>query len=158
MRYLRLGLLPLVFVACTDQPTAVLDAAAVGAPTFSRSAVHNLPDPECAVIDGNGDFVIVDCRQQLATYSANGNAIAVVKASGVANPTGRTVVWDAYNPGHAMLEAYSGVLDPPLPCVIPDTNGEWTLWTLKWKATVSAGGQATMTCHYSKHWEFQWPA
>jgi hypothetical protein len=164
MRKRLLALIPLLtipLVACTDQPTAASDGDAVDVPTLSKGAVKNLPDPECAVIDGNGDLFGVGCMQQLATYSRNGNAVAVVKASGVPNPTGKAVHWDAYNPGRGLLEIYVdiyGLLDgPPIPCVIPDVNGDWTLWTLNWKGMVSASGNATMRCVYSKNFEFQWP-
>jgi hypothetical protein len=161
MRKRLLALIPLLtipLVACTDQPTAANDTDAVSSPALSKGAVHNLPDPFCGVIDGNGDLVIVDCLQQIATYSKNGNAVAVVKASGVPNPTGKAVHWDAYNPGSGLLDAWAGVLDaPPIPCVIPDVKGAWTLFTMNWQGMVSASGNATFRCTYSKKFEFQWP-
>ena len=159
MRYLRCALFPLVLVACTDQPTAVSEADGQIGLVFSNGAVHNLPDPECGVIDGNGDLVFpLNCKQAISTYSANGNAVIRVEASGVPNPTGTAVFWDAYNPGRGFLAIWAGVLDdPPIPCGLYATDGETFLFTLKWRGVVSASGEASFTCWYSTKWEFQWP-
>jgi len=41
--------------------------------------------------------------------------------------------------------------------VLFDTEMELTLYTLHWRGTVSASGEAKFVCQYSKKWEFQWP-
>jgi len=121
----------------------------------NNGAVRWIPDPECGVIDGDGEFFIVDCRNQIATYSRNGNAIVVVQASGVPNSTGEMLKWDAYNPPQVML-GWFGLEEPPAPCYVlgPDGGG---LFTLNWRATLTPSGQATLICHYSEKWEYQWP-
>jgi hypothetical protein len=36
-----------------------------------------------------------------------------------------------------------------------DRDYDNPLWTVNWKATVTPSGNATLSCHYKKKWEFQ---
>lgn len=159
-------LLPVILVAfvavsCDQKvPTATDDSTSDAATALMKSdgnngAVRWIPDPECAVFDGDGNPVFVDCRNQIATYSKNGNAVAIVQATGVPNSTGQVVKWDAWNPPQVMLDWY-GFAEPPVPCYVIGPDGG-ALFTLKWKAMVTPGGHASFICHYSHKWEFQWP-
>ena len=153
-----------VAVSCDQtMPTATddsIDSMSDAATALMKSdgnngAVRWIPDPECAVFDGDGNPVFVDCRNQIATYSKNGNAVAVIQATGVPNSTGQVVQWDAWNPPQVMLDWYE-FAEPPVPCYVIGPDGG-ALFTLKWKAMVTPGGHASLICHYSHKWEFQWP-
>ena len=153
-----------VAVSCDQtMPTATddsIDSMSDAATALMKSdgnngAVRWIPDPECAVFDGDGNPVFLDCRNQIATYSKNGNAVAVIQATGVPNSTGQVVQWDAWNPPQVMLDWYE-FAEPPVPCYVIGPDGG-ALFTLKWKAMVTPGGHASLICHYSHKWEFQWP-
>ncbi|MHC4094411.1 MAG: hypothetical protein ACYSVY_29775 [Planctomycetota bacterium] len=134
MRYLRFILLPLVLVACTDQQLADPDLA--DGPLFNNGAVLFRGDFGCAVIDGEGnwfpenyleppDFPALFCGTEVATFSKNGNASLTVRASGVPNPTGKTVHWGPYNPGQDWADSYlPDITEPPYPCFVlgPDRD------------------------------------
>jgi hypothetical protein len=157
---IAVALAAFVAVSCDQAPTAAEDAATEVTGILVKAdgnngAVRWIPDPECAVFDSYGDFVIVDCRNQIATYSANGNANIVVKASGILNHTGRVVTWDAMNPPPVMLEWF-GLDAPPAPCFVYGPNQE-ALFTVNWEGRLTPSGEATFKCHYAKKWEFQWP-
>ena len=159
---LALVLAAFVAVGCNDAPTATEDSVAEAPEilfdSHSNGAVRWMPDSECAVIDGYGDLVFTPCQNQIATYSRNGNAIVVVKASDVPTPGG-VIRWGPENPGRGMAEIMSLYFEidaPPYPCVVFDTNQEW-LYTLNWSGHVTPSGQATFMCHYAKKWEYQWP-
>mgnify|MGYP001812175991 FL=1 len=162
-RRLLLPVILAAFVAVScDQtvPTATGDSTSDAATALMKSdgnngAVRWIPDPECAVFDGDGNPVFVDCRNQIATYSKNGNAVAVIQATGVPNSTGQVVKWDAWNPPQVMLDWYE-FAEPPVPCYVIGPDGG-ALFTLKWKAMVTPGGHDSLICHYSHKWEFQWP-
>ena len=142
--------------ATDDSIDSMSDAAtALMKSDGNNGAVRWIPDPECAVFDGDGNPVFVDCRNQIATYSKNGNAVAVIQATGVPNSTGQVVQWDAWNPPQVMLDWYE-FAEPPVPCYVIGPDGG-ALFTLKWKAMVTPGGHASLICHYSHTWEFQWP-
>ena len=153
----------LVAFGCSDPPTtaAALSDAAV-APSFSGAVVFR-GDIGCAVVDGNGNWFPptfdLPCGTEVATYSANGNAKVTVQASGAPNPTGKTIHWGPYNPGPDWVASYPELTGPPYPCYLlgPDRDLDNPLFTLNWQATVTPSGQATLTCHYKKQWEFQWP-
>jgi len=154
-------LVAFVAVSCDQTvPTATDDSTSDAATALMKSdgnngAVRWIPDPECTVFDGDGNPFWVDCRNQIATYSSNGNAVAVIQATGVPNSTGRVVKWDAWNPPQLMLDWF-GLTEPPAPCYVVGTDGEG-LFTLKWQAMVTPGGHGSLICHYSKKWEYQWP-
>jgi len=158
---LALVLAAFVAVSCSDAPTATEDSVAeapeILLDSHSNGAIRWIPDDFCGVYDGVGDLVFpVDCRNQIATFSRNGNAMTVVQASGVYNPTGKTVRWDAYNPPPVALALFE-LERPPVPCVLLDTEGGLTLFTVKWSGIVTRSGQATFTCHYAKQWEWEPP-
>lgn len=147
-----------VAVSCQDVPTATEDSAADVPATLKNAngnngAVRWIPDSECAVFDGDGNFVFVDCRNQIATYSKNGNALVVVQATGIENNTGKVVKWDAYDPPQIMIDFFGG---PPTPCFVLGPDGG-ALFTDKWKAQVTPGGHASFICQFAKKWEHQWP-
>jgi hypothetical protein len=153
-----------LLVFCEPAPMAVDDAAETADVTLAKNdnnkgAVRWIPDDFCGVYDWEGDVVWTPCHNQIATYSGNGNAIVTVKATGVANPTGEVIVWDAYNPPQWLSDAfleYYGFNDPPLPCAVLDPMGEY-LFTLNWWNKLTPSGEATMICHYQKKWEYMWP-
>ena len=151
-----------VLCACDGPPTAVQDVENAGvflkADGIGSGAIV-MRGGACAVIDGTGAFFLIPCTVEVATYSANGNALAVAHASGVPNPTGEVVRWGPDNPGWeyaATWEEYFGITSPPYPCYVLGPEGE-ALFTVNWWAMVTPSGEATITCHYSKKWEFQWP-
>jgi len=152
------------FMLACDRPPTAANEVEVGTIALGRGndngATIWLPDANCAVIDGNGDFFLVDCRMQVGTPSSNGNATAVVQASGVPNPTGMTVHWGPWNPGRgyeAVFLEYFGIESPPYPCGVILGNGDYA-FTLNWHAIVTPSGQATLTCHYSDKWEYEFPS
>ncbi len=143
-------------VSCDQAPTAAEDSAA-DVPTIqaNNGAVRWIPDPECGVFDSDGEFFLVDCRNQIATYSRNGNALVVAQASGVPNSTGEMLHWDAWNPPQIMMDWF-GLEEPPAPCYVLGPDGG-ALFTLNWKAKLTPSGQGSLVCHYAKKWEYQWP-
>ena len=145
-----------LLLACDRSPVAVDDAASTGILADNGAVV--LHGGDCAVIDGTGSFFLVPCTNEVATYSPNGNATAVTHASGVPNPTGEVVVWGPDNPGWelaATWELYFEITAPPYPCYVLDPEGG-ALFTVNWRATVTPSGEASMVCHYSKKWGYQW--
>jgi hypothetical protein len=149
-----------VAVSCDQPPTAAEDSASevpgiVMSANGNNGAVRWIPDPECAVFDGDGNPFWVDCRNQIATYSRNGNAVAVIQATGVPNTAGNVVKWDAYNPPQVMLDWF-GLDAPPAPCYVIGPDGG-ALFTLNWRAMVTPAGHGSLICHYAKKWEYQWP-
>jgi len=159
-----LGLAAVFAIGCSDGLTTEpveTDVASVGGIALSshgnNGAIRWIPDSECGVFDGNGDLIFpVDCVNQISTFSRNGNALVVVHASGVANPTGKTVHWDAWNPPQQLLDLF-GLEEPPAPCVLFNTDMELALYTLHWKGTVTPSGEAHFVCQYQKKWEFTFP-
>jgi hypothetical protein len=150
-------------LACADSVTE--PGADPPAPAFSKGAVvHHDFEDACALIDGDGHWFPGDwslpCGLEVATFSKNMNASISIHASGVPNPTGKTVHWGPYNPGQDWADSYlPDITEPPYPCFLFGT--EYTegppLYTLHWKAWVTPSGEATLSCQYSKKWEFQWP-
>jgi|ERR1043165_9554420 hypothetical protein len=82
----------------------------------------------CALLDGNGSIVSADSSQTVV--AASGNSKMSCKANVDPSSTGTAVRWDFDNTG--------------LSCETP------TGLTTDWQETVSAAGQATITCH-SQH-------
>ena len=136
-------------------PTASEDSASDVPATLKNAdgnngAVRWIPDPFCAVFEGDGTPVFVDCVNQIATYSKNGNAVVVVQATGIENNTGKVVMWDAYHPPQAMLDWFE-LEEPPVPCFLYGPEGEAGddyLFTLNWQAKTTPGGHASFICHY----------
>ena len=84
----------------------------------------------CHMFDGNGTPFTIDSPTK-TVYTHKGSWNETCKATGVANDTGKAVLWYYYNAG--------------LPCV--DARG--TVFTLDWQETVSSSGVATLSCHFN---------
>jgi hypothetical protein len=150
-------------LACQAPPTATEDAgpASLGRAN-ENGATFWSPDGSlpCAVIDGIGGLVPQPCTMQVATPSSNSNAMVVVRASGIFNPTGTTVTWGPENPGYAWRWVWSQapffLTSPPYPCGVKVGAGSAyfvdIVFTTKWHATVTAEGDAEVVCHYSDKW------
>jgi hypothetical protein len=82
-------------------------------------------DAGCGLLDGNGGFALADSDH--AVITSNGNGVLVCKASGLANDTGTAVRYNF---------ASTGFL-----CGTPAGA------TQDWSETVSASGNATLSCH-----------
>jgi hypothetical protein len=78
----------------------------------------------CGLIDGDGGFVLT--YGTIEIQNSSGNATLKCHATGVANDTGQAVHWDFDNTG--------------LECGTSDGL------TTDWHETVSASGNATLTC------------
>ena len=152
-------------LACQTPPTATDDADA-GPASLGRGNDQGarlwLPDNStlpCAVVDGIGAIVPVPCTMQVATPSSNSNAMVVVQASGIYNPTGETVNWGPENPGGqwaGMFYVLFGLTEAPYPCGVQVGPGARyfvdIVFTTKWHATVTPEGDAEVVCHYSDKW------
>ena len=150
-----------LLLACQTPPTATGDPNA-GSVMFGRGNDNGariwLPDGSlpCAVVDGAGALVPVPCTTQVATPSSNSNAMVLVRASGIFNPTGKTVHWGPDNPGWQWAGLFYltfGLTAPPYPCGVKVGPGSTyfvdIVFTLDWHAAVTPSGEATVTCHYS---------
>jgi len=159
-----LGLAAVFAIGCSDglttEPSAT-DGSHPGSVVALSShgnngAVRWIPDEECGVFDGLGELVFpMNCRNAIATPSKNGNAMITVKATGVYNPTGKVVKWDAWNPPPGLAQFYPG-FEPPLPCGMFNVDGD-LVFTTKWSGSVTPSGQAQFICHYAKKWEYTFP-
>ena len=178
--FLALAFLGLV-MACEPDPAGVeIDAVEAATPFSSplmanmgpqmsappsKGATVNKNEIGCMVVDGLGNWFpasadySLPCNHEVATNSKNGNAMIVVRASGVPNPTGKTVQWGPYNPGQAWAAGYPSLHPGPYPCFLlgPDYDLDNPLYTINWSASVTPSGEAKLVCHYQKKWEFQWP-
>ena len=82
-------------------------------------------DQGCGLLDGNGGGVSADSDHAVVTPSGNG--VLKCKVAGVSNSTGKAVQWSFANTGYS--------------CSTPAGS------TTDWHETVSADGNATLTCH-----------
>ena len=114
----------------------------------NNGATRRIPDPFCSVFDWQGDFYIVDCVNQIATQSRNGNALVVTTGSGIPNPTGEVVRWDYHNPPQPLIDYFGG---PPSPCFLLGPEGEMR-FTSNWSASVTPAGEAKFMCRYAERW------
>ena len=105
----------------------------VAAQTSANSAALVIRDTGCNLFDGDGISTVADTDQAVVTSSG---ALLTCKVTGVANSTGRAVHYDPDN----------NPFFPGLQCGITDGEGGFLL-TTQWKETVSASGNATLTCH-----------
>ncbi|HSM16910.1 MAG TPA: hypothetical protein VK845_07925 [Gemmatimonadales bacterium] len=154
-----------VAVSCDQQPAEPSSAAAVvqSAPTFAAGGLGATVvrgDIGCALIDGDGDyyppFFDGNCGTEVATYSRNGNAVFIMRMSGVPNSTGRTVHYDPYNPGWRVVQDNPDLAPGPYPCYLlgPERDFNNFLMTTQWHSVVTASGEATFTCIYSTKWAY----
>ena len=92
------------------------------------------PAGGCGLFDGNAFIVFTTDSRSVSTQSQNQNAVLKCHASVTAPASGTAVRFDAISTGLACFIA------SPLPPFIIITND--------WEETVSASGQATITCRY----------
>jgi len=92
---------------------------------FAARAVH-INDQTCTLADGNGEFVETPPGHGVITDSGNGNFLCRADVEPSAN--GKAVLYNFKNTGAS--------------CGTPDGD------TKDWQETVSAGGQAVLTCHF----------
>jgi len=144
-------------------PVPSFQAPITGYLAANNGAVIHKGDIGCQLVDGEGYWFPGDwslpCKFELATNSKNLNALIVVEASGVPNPTGRTVHWGPYDPGPDWAASYPELSGPPYPCYLlgADYDLDNPLFTINWRAWVTPSGEAKLICHYQNKWEFQWP-
>jgi hypothetical protein len=110
-----------LFVALTLGGFALLGASEAQA----QAIVIN--DQGCGLLDGDGNFVFASSDHTVITNSANGNCHLKCSVKGVGNSTGKAAHFDNASTG--------------LPC------GTACGLTNNWRETVSASGNATLTCH-----------
>lgn len=150
-------------LACEPAPTAAGESGSDQVVGLGRAndngATIWYPDGSlpCAVVDGTGALVPVPCTMQVATPSANSNAMVMVRASGIANPTREAVHWGPSNPGYQWAGLFYltfGVTAPPYPCGVKVGPGSRyfvdIVFTTDWHAVVTPSGEATITCRYSE--------
>jgi hypothetical protein len=149
----------------TVEPALSLHASTMGYMGLNMGATVNRNEIGCRIPDGVGEWFPDDgwtlpCTMEIATNSKNMNAMIIVKASGVPNPTGRTVRWGPFNTPQVWADGYApDVTEPPYPCFLlgPDYDLANPLYTINWWSYVTPSGEAKLVCHYQKKWEFQWP-
>ncbi|MGD2123761.1 MAG: hypothetical protein PVJ76_18575 [Gemmatimonadota bacterium] len=173
-RLLALAFLGMV-VSCEPDPagpeaaeTDVVPSLAVFAPMMaatasSNGAVIHKGEIGCTLPDGEGHTFpstgFLPCKLEVATNSENLNALVIVEADGVPNPTGKTVHWGPFNPGVDWVASYPELSGPPYPCFLlgADYDLDNPLFTINWQAWVTPNGHGKLICRYQKKWEFQWP-
>ena len=149
----------------TVEPAPALFAPMTANMGSDMGAVIHKGDIGCRVVDGAGNWFPEDgwtlpCTIELATNSKNLNAMIIVNASGVPNPTGKMVRWGPDNPGQVWADSYlPDLTEPPYPCYLLGTDYDLDnpLFTINWWAYVTPSGEGKLVCHYQKKWEFQWP-
>jgi hypothetical protein len=93
----------------------------------SANAAIHIDNVGCGMLDGNGGIVAADSDSAIVTSSGNSN----LRCDATVDPSsgGHAVHFDSSNTGGAE-------------CGTPDGL------TLDWHETVSASGQATLSCHF----------
>ena len=114
----RLGVLAALAMAVT----ALVPGSTMAA---SPKAAVVINDLGCSLHDGDGNSIFVPTSHVVIT--SNGHGLLVCKAKGVPNSTGHAVRFDHANTGSVCGTAAGS--------------------TNRWKLTVSAGGNATLSCH-----------
>ncbi len=129
---IRLGILFVLAVL-------VMAVAAPATATAPKAAVVINPATfACGFLDGNGNLFFTANNRIVANHS--GNWLLKCEGSKVPNATGKAVHYSGPKDG------LCGTSDPVL--------GPETVLTTDWNETVSAGGQATLTCHFKA---VSWP-
>ena len=104
-------------------------ALVVAAPaTASNAAVHINNSGSCGLLDGNGGFAYATADMTVITHS--GTANVVCKANVTPSSAGGSVTFNLANTGF----------------LCSTLNGDVTS---NWSKTVSASGNATLSCHAS---------
>lgn len=132
-----------LLAGCEDQqpPLDPVDVQLNASETHRALVIHKGETWWCGFLDGNGDVVWPLYPVNIITHSRNGNAISICHADGVANPTGRAIVWQPTGP-----DDVCGIVEGP-GFEFPDP--EDITWTNKWQQVISAGGHAMLTCHFN---------
>jgi hypothetical protein len=107
-------------------PTCGLFQSCVYNPKASPGAVV-VNDLSCSLFDGNGAAVVSDELHSVITMNKNGSGVSVCKATVTPSSSGHTVHYDNASTG-AFCETPVGITDD-------------------WQETVSADGQAAVSCH-----------
>jgi hypothetical protein len=110
-------------------PAVVLCVALVPRPVHGNNAAVVINGTGCNMLDGNGNGVFTDISHAVETSSGRGVfncRVTTTPASG-----GGAVHWNYANTG--------------LQCA--DTDGDLTN---EWQETVSASGQAQLSCHFNE--------
>ena len=104
---------------------------AAGSLALLRGTAHAqavvISDQGCGLFDGDGNIVLASSDHSVITPSGNGNCNLKCSVKGVANSSGRAVNLD------------STIV--PISCGIPGCAP-----TANWHETISASGNATLTC------------
>lgn len=109
---------------------ATLFALAAPVANAAPALVIN-PAGGCTLFDGNGSFAFTNDTKVIATQSNNNNSKLTCKATVTPSSAGNAARFDFGS---------TGIL-----CGIPNPLGFQT--TNQWHQTVSASGEATLTCH-----------
>ncbi len=112
--------------------TSLAALIAGGISVAQAAAVLTRPD-DCGLLDGNGGVVFPVDAKVTATPSPNDNAMVQCRADVTPADSGRAVQFDFNSTGFL--------------CGVPDSKGAVQM-TQRWEETVSASGNATITCHY----------
>lgn len=111
---------------------AAMTLFALAAPVaHAAPAVVINPAGGCGLFDGDGNFAFTNDTKVTATQSSNGNSKLTCKATVTPSAAGRAAHFDFASTG-----ALCGINNPFGPQV-----------TDQWNETVSASGEATLTCH-----------
>jgi hypothetical protein len=122
-------MLKLVALASLVAAVAVAVAAGGGVAKADNNAAVHIGPNGCGLLDGNGGIALVTGTQVITNGGQN-----IEKCSGsVPNDTGKAVNYDTNN----------NPISVGLLC------GTSSGLTADWHETVSASGNATLTCHYS---------
>jgi hypothetical protein len=134
-----------LLAACYErsQPVDPIDAQFAASETQRALVIHKGETWWCGIADGNGEVVWPIYPVNIITHSHNGNAQHICHADGVANPTGRAIVW---KPGDLPGVDVCGIVGVP-GFELPDPE-DITI-TNDWKQVISASGHATLTCHFN---------
>lgn len=90
------------------------------------------PAGGCGLFDGNGNFAFTNDTKLTATQSNNNNSKFTCKATVTPSSAGNAARFDSGSTGGTL-------------CAIPNPFG--FQFTDQWHETVSASGEATLTCH-----------
>jgi hypothetical protein len=96
-------------------------------------------DMECLMLDGDGELTDWLPCQSTITQSKNLNSVfSVYSPERVPNSTGRAVRWNSRVLPGAECWMYAG-----------GVGVEYLVTTTRWHETVSASGEARLTCHFN---------